>query len=142
MHNKFLVTILATVLLFSVGCKKESTTAPTEEPPVSAPPSFNIASTLANCTGTNDCIEFFATPNKDVILVKVVIKYPVTGSITYNLGSSTVISDESIALQAAGTAYNRISGTWRFTFTGSLAGEDQSSFTVATSVNVGAKLKN
>jgi len=141
MHKKLLVTIMAAVLLFSIGCEKESITAPTPDPGTPAP-SFNVASTLANCTGTNDCIQFYATPNADVILVKVEIKYPVTGGTTYNFGSSTIVKDQSVALQATGMAYTRISGNWTFTFTGQHAVGDQSSFVVATTVNVSAKLKN
>jgi len=141
MHNKFLATMIAAVLLFSVGCKKDPVTAPTVDPGTPAP-SFNIASVTANCTGTNDCIQFWATPNADVLLVKVEIKYPVTGGTTYNFGSQTIVRDQSVALQAAGIAYTRISGTWTFTFTGQYAAGQYSGegFVATASVTVGAKL--
>jgi len=141
MHNKLLLSIMATVIFFSIGCKSDPVTAPVVDPGTPTP-SFNIASVTANCTGTNDCIQFWATPNADVLLVKVEIKYPVTGGTTYNFGSATVVRDQSVALQAAGIAYTRISGQWTFTFTGQYAAGEHSGkgFVATATVTVGAKL--
>ena len=125
------LTFLIAISYF--GCGKDST-GPEETPP----PKVGVASINVQCGDGADCIQFFAKPDKDVILVKVEISNPVGDDITFNLGSSTVIADENIGLQAADFAYFRISGEWKFVFTGNFATGDKSSFVVTTIVNVSA----
>ena len=97
-----------------------------------------MSSVNVTCGNNQDCIQFFARPNKDVVLVKVEIINPAGEDVTFNLGSSTVIDGENIALQADDFAYFRISGEWEFVFTGNLATGDKSSFEVTTKVTVSA----
>ncbi len=122
----------------AIGCSGSSNdnnpVAPTQEPP----PTFSVASIKVTCNDGSDCIQFFARPDKDVVLVKVVITPPAGDKITFNAGNTTVVAGESVGLQNANTAYIRISGEWRFTFTGNLATGDKSSFEVTATVSVGA----
>ncbi len=127
------VTCLMLPLIFSCG-KDDKGTGPETTPP----PDISVASVNVTCGNTQDCIQFFARPDKDVILVKVVITNPTGDQVTFNLESSTVIADENIGLQADDFAYFRISGEWEFVFTGNLATGDKSSFEVTTNVNVSA----
>ena len=126
----FVVTLLLTQFL---GCGKDST-----EPTKPTPPKISVASMNVVCGDNQDCIEFYARPDKDVIFVKVVITNPTGSQVTYNLQSSTVVAEENIALQDDGFAYFRISGEWKFVFTGNLATGDKSSFEVTVIVNVSA----
>lgn len=124
------VTLLVTQFL---GCKDDPV-----EPTKPEPPKINVASINVVCGDNQDCIEFFAKPSKDVIFVKVVITNPTGSQVTYNLQSSTVIAEQNIALQDDDFAYFRISGEWKFVFTGNLATGDKSSFEVTVIVNVSA----
>jgi len=125
--------LICLIALSYFGCSKNST-----EPETTPPPKINVASINVQCGDGSDCIQFFARPDKDVIFVKVEITSPVGDKVTYNLNSSTVIKDESIALQDTDFAYFRISGEWKFVFTGNLATGDKSSFEVTSTVNVSA----
>ena len=125
-------TMLVVALLLS--CGKDDPTEPTKP----AQPKINVASMNVTCGNSQDCIQFFARPDKDVIFVKVIITNPTGDQVTFNLQSSTVVADENIALQDADFAYFRISGEWKFVFTGNLATGDKSSFEVTTLVNVSA----
>jgi len=138
MNFKMLSTTILAAMLFAFGCASDdnSPTAPpaTQDPP----PTFSMASVNLQCNDGSDCIQFSTRPSKDVVLVKVVIERPAGNSITFNLGSSTVIAGEDIGLQDDNSAYFRISGEWKFTFTGNLATGDKSSFEVTAVVNVSA----
>jgi hypothetical protein len=123
------------VLPFVFSCSDDDNPSGPEETP---PPEINVASVNVTCGNSQDCIQFFARPDKDVVLVKVVITNPAGDEVTFNLESSTVIDGENIALQADDFAYFRVSGEWEFVFTGNLATGDKSSFEVTTTVNVSA----
>ena len=129
----FLLGLICLVAISYFGCSKDSTS-----PEPTPPPKSSVASINVQCGDGSDCIQFFARPDKDVIFVKVEITDPVGDKVTYNLNSSTVIKDESINLQDADFAYFRISGEWKFVFTGNLATGDKSSFEVTSTVNVSA----
>lgn len=115
-----------------LGCGGKDPSSPKVTPKIS------VASINVICGNNQDCIQFSARPDKDVIFVKVVIKNPIGEEVTFNLQSSTVIANENIALQDANFAYFRVSGEWSFEFTGNLATGDKSSFVVTTTVNVSA----
>ena len=129
-----LIMLTGLMFTFLLGCGKDDPVSPVITPP----PSINVASINVTCGTGQDCIQFSARPDKDVLFVKVVITNPVGDEVTFNLGSSTVIDGENIALQANDFAYFRISGEWTFVFTGNLATGDKSSFVVTTNVNVSA----
>lgn len=108
------------------------------EPIPAAPPSFEIASRTVTLQDNTDGVEFFVRSSVDVILVRVDIETPLGGDISFNAGSSTVVKDESFALQDAGTAYVKVSGNWRFILVGRHAAGTQASFEVTQTVNIGA----
>lgn len=109
-----------------------------EEPPVVTPPSFSIASTPVQMSNGSAGILFAASPNEDVILVRVEITNPLNERVTFNAGSATVVQGQALPLQDAGTGYFRVSGTWRFQFVGRKASGDQTSFDVSTTLSVSA----
>ena len=109
-----------------------------EEPPPEAPPSFEIATRSVTLVDNTPGIEFYVRPNEDIVLVRVDMQTPLGGSITFNAGSSTIVRNESFALQDPGTAYTKISGNWTFTLVGSRAAGTRASFNVNQSVNVSA----
>jgi hypothetical protein len=131
----FVISLLCFFAFSFFGCsKKSSPTAPVT--PEESDPTFSMASLEASCS--DPCIQFFATPTEDVILVKVVIKPPAGSSMTYNLGSSTCIQGVTLSLQDEGKAYLKISGKWTFTFTGSKAAGSKKSFVVSSFITVSA----
>jgi hypothetical protein len=130
MNIKMLFSAVLIAYFVALGCSNPA--GPNEEPPT-----FSMASIKVQC-GADDCIQFFARPDKDVTLVKVVITPPAGDKITYNLGNATVVAGEEIGLQDPNIAYTRISGEWKFVFTGNLATGDKSSFEVTTTVSVSA----
>ena len=137
MNIKMLLSTVLIACFVAVGCSSDSNpTAPglTQDPP----PTFSMASVKVQCNDGSDCIQFFSRPSKDVILVKVVITPPAGNQITFNAGSSTIVSNENVGLQDSNFAYFRISGEWKFVFTGSLATGDKSSYEVTATVSVGA----
>ena len=136
MNLKRTRVLFAAFLVFALflGCSEDDPVSPESDPP----PEINVASVNVTCGDNQDCIQFSARPDKDVIFVKVVITNPVGDEITFNMGSTTVIADENIALQDSDFAYFRVSGEWEFVFTGNLATGDKSSFEVTTTVNVSA----
>lgn len=138
MKAKMLFVVFFIASLAVVGCGgnggNNNPVAPAKDPP----PAFNMASIKVQCNDGSDCIQFFARPDKDVLLVKVVITPPAGDKITFNFGSATVVANESIGLQNANQAYLRISGEWKFVFTGNLATGDKSSFEVTATISVGA----
>lgn len=138
MNIKMLLSTVVFSFFVAVGCSSDSNPtapmAPTQDPP----PTFSMASIKVQCNDGSDCIQFFARPNKDVIVVKVVITPPAGNQITFNAGSSTVVANENVGLQDANVAYFRISGEWKFVFTGSLATGDKSSYEMTATVSVGA----
>jgi hypothetical protein len=129
-----LIAIMVSVSLVACGSEEKNPMQQQQEPP----PTFSMASVNVTCNDGSDCIQFSARPSKDVVLVKVVITPPAGNQITFNLNNTTFVSGFDVAVQDANFAYFRISGTWRFEFTGSLATGDKSSFTVSSTVNVGA----
>jgi hypothetical protein len=124
--------LLLSMLLFT-SCKDKPT-----QPAPDPDPTFSIASVDVLLDTGDRGIQFFATSNEDVLLVKAEIKPPVGNTIVYNLNSGTFINGQSFTLQADGTAYFRISGSWTFTFTGNKALGTKKSFVVTTTLNVGA----
>lgn len=122
---------LATPLLLA-GC--DSSGSNESEPD----PSFDIATTEATLQGGTAGIQFFATPSENVELVEVEIDPPAGSGNRFNLGSETYLGDQSFALQASGTAYQKVSGEWSFTFKGTKAGGSEESFEVTETVNVSA----
>lgn len=134
----FVTLFLALVL---VGCDSGgSNSEPDDEPePIpAAPPGFEIASRTVTLQDNTEGVQFFARPDIDVILVRVDIETPLGGEINFNAESSTVVKDESFALQDDGIAYRKVSGNWRFTIVGRHAADTQASFDVEVAINVGA----
>ncbi len=124
------------ILMFTVllaGCGKKSPSEP-EAPP---PPSFSISTVNVTLADGSDGIQFFAKPDKDVRLVRVDITDPLGNKMSFNAGGEIYVKDQVIQLQAQGTAYVRVSGTWTFEFVGNVE-PNGDNFTVKQTVNVGA----
>ncbi|RMD65950.1 hypothetical protein D6833_02150 [Candidatus Parcubacteria bacterium] len=138
MGKKMLFWVVFMTSVAVLGCSGGDSNNNPVGPAPNPPPGFSMASVKVQCNDGSDCIQFFARPDKDVVLVKVVITPPAGDKITFNFGSTTVVANESIGLQNANTAYLRISGEWKFMFTGSLATGDKSSFEVSATISVGA----
>lgn len=135
----FFFTLFFALLLS--GCDaggSNSEPEPDPEPIPAAPPAFEIASRTVTLQDNTEGVQFFARPSIDVILVRVDIETPLGGEVNFNAGSSTVVKDESFALQDGGVAYRKVSGNWQFTLVGRHAADTQASFEVAQTVNVGA----
>ena len=128
MRIKTAFSALLLVALATIGCGDDGDEAP----------SISISSERVTCVDDVECIEFTATPDADVILVRVNIDPPSGESFNFNLQSTTVISGQSISLQGVNEAYRRSSGEWRFTFVGNLASGDRTSFEVVATLDVGA----
>ncbi|MEL6444695.1 MAG: hypothetical protein AAF089_11470 [Bacteroidota bacterium] len=120
-----------------VACDSSDPEEPAPDPPA-APPSFSVSSQTITLQDNSDGIIFFVSPSEDVVLVRVEITNPRQQNLTFNAGSSTVVRNESFALQDAGIGYVRFSGDWTFEFVGRRAAGDQESFNVTVTVNVGA----
>jgi hypothetical protein len=132
--KQIIVSVFTVIALSFLGCSKDEN--PTQPP--EADPTFVVSSIPQVCTNDVPCLQFFVTPNTDVILIKVEIKPPVGSSTTYNLGSDTYIKDAPIAMQDEGKAYTKISGTWSFIFTGNKAAGSKKSFVVTAKLPVSA----
>ncbi len=125
--------LLLPVLLFACGKKGPS------EPEAPPPPKFNISTVNVTLADGSDGIQFFAKPDKDVRLVRVDITNPLGNKTSFNAGGEIYVKDQLIELQAPGTAYIRVSGTWTFEFVGNLE-PNGDNFTVKQTVNVSAKV--
>lgn len=130
--------LLLLALLPLAACDGGGDNEKEEEPIVVAPPTFSIASQTVKFNDGSDGIQFYVTPNEDIILVRVEITNPLNTNVTFNAGSATVVQSQSFPLQDAGFAYFRVSGPWKFQFVGRRASGDQASFNVTTSLSVGA----
>jgi hypothetical protein len=80
-------------------------------------PNIEMSSIEGTCSDGDPCLQFFAKADMDLFYKKATIEPPPPfDPITYNLGNSFVISEESIALQEEDRAYTKTSGTWTFIF--------------------------
>lgn len=138
MKTKMLFSTLIMASFVAVGCGGGDSNPVAPAPMQDPPPNFSTASVRVQCADGSDCIQFFARPSKDVIVVRVEITPPAGNKLTFNAGSVTVVSGENVGLQNANNAYFRISGEWKFLFTGTLATGDKSSYEVTGTISVGA----
>ena len=73
--------------------------------------------------------------NYDVRLTKVTIKDPLNNSWVYNAGGEVWVKDELIIIP---DGYDKLLGTWRFIFDGSVI-SDSRGFSISASINVTGK---
>lgn len=125
--------LLALVLVLLTGCDSSpmeepvpSAESPTAEPapqpptPTETPapaPRIEMSSISVALTDGGQGLQFFAQADQDVFYRKVTIQPPPPfREVTYNLGNSFVITEETIRLQGANSAYRKVGGSWSFVF--------------------------
>lgn len=126
--------LLLIALAFSVAACDSSE----PEEPVEQPPTFSIASRVVTLVDNSQGLQFFATPNDDVSLVRVDVRNPIGQSETFDAQRVIVLSGEVTPLQDPNFGYNRISGTWNFRFVGSRAAGSQQTFDLTVPLDVSA----
>lgn len=115
--------LMSTAILFS-GCSKK-------EDPEPAPPTF-----VVSAQPQGDVLFFGAyCSTNDVRLTKVTIKDPLMNQFIYNAGGELWVKDEMIVFT---DGYNKLLGTWTFTFVGNVV-SDGRAFTVVSTINVTGK---
>lgn len=112
-----------------------------EEEVVVNPPTFEIASQRGTFPDGSEAIVFAVTPSDNVSIVRIDITTPLGETVLADLQSSNLLAGQSYTLQEAGTAYPRISGTWRFRFQGSRVPSNVP-FDVTTNLSVSARTRN
>lgn len=138
---RFFIILLLALPLALAACDSsdpDDSGDPDPDPPIVTAPEFSVASQTVQLQDGSDGIVFFVIPDEDVVLVRVEITNPRNQMQTFNAQSTTVVEGEEFALQEAGIAYIRVSGTWEFTFVGRRAAGDQASFEVTETIEVGA----
>jgi hypothetical protein len=115
-------------LVIIAGCDKGEIGAP---PPPQISPTFLIAAIDTVCSPGESCIKFYAQPDMDVVLTRVIITSPLGNSQPYELGNYLLPKYERLALQPGDAG-----GTWTFEFLGKTPGDSTSRFDVSTSIAV------
>jgi hypothetical protein len=100
---------------------------------------FALSTEATTLSGGSAGLKLYATPSKDVVLVKVEVTPPgATSPVVLNALSSTFLQNAKIGLQDSGYAWKKISGTWQIKFVGNLASGSKDSFSLNTTLNVSA----
>jgi hypothetical protein len=126
------VLLMALVLVFLTGCDSSpmEEAQPSVEPPTVEPapqpspvdtsepaPGIEMSSISVALSGGGQGLQFFAQADQDVFYRKVTIQPPPPfEEVTYNLGNTFIIKEQSIGLQADNAAYRKVGGTWTFVF--------------------------
>lgn len=116
------ILLMSTAVLFS-GCSKEEETPADPTFVVTAQPDGDILYFGAYCS------------TDDVNLTKIEIKDPLLNTYTYNAGGVLWVKDELITFP---DAFNKLLGTWTFSFVGTVV-VDGRSFTVVSTINITGK---
>ncbi|PAP76135.1 hypothetical protein [Rubrivirga marina] len=115
---------------------------PEPEPVGETPPAFQIASVVVPFGDGTQGLQFAATPNADVRIVRVDVRNPLGNTTVFSPQESIILSGESVPLQASNEAYVRVSGNWSFRFVGTRAAGSLASFDVTTPLSVSARVRN
>ena len=129
-------------LVFSVAACDSSEPEPEPEPPVEVPPTFDIASVVVPVVGGAQGLQFAATPNADVRIVRVDVRNPLGRTEVFSPQEAIILSGQPVTLQNDDEAYPRISGNWSFRFVGTRAAGSLTSFDVTTPLPVSARTRN
>jgi len=132
-RSALLLALMASLIVTACGKKDSGPTEPQAPPP----PTFSISTVNVTLADGSDGIQFFAKPDKDVRLVRVEVTDPLGNKQTVNVGGQIFVKDQVIALQPQGTAYVKVSGTWKFLFVGNVEPNGEN-FNVTQTVNVSA----
>ena len=135
-----LLALLA--LAVSVAACDSSGPEPEPEPPVETAPTFQIASVVVPFGDGTQGLQFAATPNADIRIVRVDVRNPLGNTTVFSPQESIILSGQSVALQASNEAYVRVSGNWSFRFVGTRAAGSLASFDVTTPLSVSARVRN
>ncbi len=113
------------------SCSKSSDPEP---PPAPYVPSFS-ATSIAQDT---DILFGVTCVTDDFTYTKLVVKVPTSESFTYTGTGAIVLKGEVVAVP---DVFNRLSGTWTFTVTGTISGGTNAGtgFVTSTTLNVSAK---
>ena len=138
----FRLAPLALVLLLAAGCDSGEPDEP-ETPPSPAAPTFAIASRVVTLDDNSQGLQFFMTPSADVTLNLLEVRNPLGQGGAAPIQNLNILGGNTEALQDDGTAYNRVSGDWRFRFRGYLTAQGPSApFDVTTTLSVSARVRN
>ncbi|MFK5855438.1 MAG: hypothetical protein QM503_04850 [Bacteroidota bacterium] len=129
---KFLGVILLSMVVVFGSCKKDDDDP--EPEPVAYVPSFSATS-----IGQGTDIIFGVTcVTDDFTYTKLVVTAPTSEQMTYAGTGAIVLRGEVVTVP---DVFNRLSGTWTFTTTGTISGGTNAGvgFVASTTVNVSAK---
>ena len=90
--------------------------------PAPAAPTIAISAQSVDQEGGGKCLQFYAIPAENLVLISVSIKNPLNDSQTFPLNGATVAANLPVSLQDAASCYIQTSGTYTFTFTGNRPG--------------------
>jgi hypothetical protein len=121
--------LLLSIAILFTECKKK-----TDDPVV---PTFTITATTVQLQGGGEGLQFDAKcTNTDIKMTEVRIVDPnQLPVITYSLNGTEFNKNEIFGLQSSEEAYYKQTGTWSFTFIGTLI-SDGTSFSVPTTLAV------
>lgn len=101
-------------------------------------PTFNVSSINVPLANGLDGIQFFLQPSENVTITEVRVTNPVGQTERFNGNNNVALSGQAFALQDAGQAYTRVSGSWSFAVNGAKTTGNRDGFTVTTTLNVSA----
>lgn len=102
------------------------------------PPTFRVNAVPTTLPGNQPALQFLATPDTEVKLIRVDLTTPLGDRITFDPQGVVVLGGERTPLQAQNFAYFRVSGDWTFRFVGERAAGSRATFDVSTSLPVAA----
>ncbi len=132
------VALVAALAFTLTACSSSEPDPPPPPPPGTAAPTFSIASVVVPFGDGTQGLQFAATPNADVRLIRVDIRNPLGNNRTFSPQNAVQLQGETVALQNDDEAYVRVSGTWNFRFVGARAAGGQETFDVTVPLDVSA----
>ena len=127
--------LLAVLLLALPACDGGD---PEEPEPVDVDPTFEIASRVVTLDDNSQGLQFFVTPNMDVTLNRIEIRNPLGQGGAAPIQNLVILGGQTEALQEDDFGFFRVSGSWRFSFGGTLRNDPTNAFDVTTTLNVSA----
>ena len=127
--------LLAVLLLALPACDSGE---PEVIEPIDVDPSFEIASRVITLADNSQGLQFFVTPNMDVTLNRIEIRNPLGQGGAAPIQNLVILAGQTEALQDDDFGFFRVSGSWRFSFGGTLRADPTNAFDVTTTLDVSA----